>query len=337
MIFNEHELTPEEDETVLDLLLRHDQPISYSCKSGNCQSCLLKFQKGEAEPAAQRGLKPTSILQGYFLACQQPAQGIQQCSQIDEQALFSSARLIEKYFYNNDICRLRLELSCALYYHAGQFINLKNNQGVSRSYSLASFPKKDAFVELHIQRKDGGEMSGWIFDEFKEGDFIDVQGPIGKCFYTQDNLAMDIMLIGTGTGAAPLIGIARDAIHSGHSGNIHFYHGGSDAKYLYLHEELKALQNLADNFIYHPCISSEIPAVNASMSSSSKLSKEYREGLCNLIALGEINDAKNTRLYICGNPQMVLITSKKAFMIGVQIANIFTDPFEYKDMRKKPR
>lgn len=337
MKFNNHELEPEDGESILDLLLRHKQPISYSCKSGSCQSCLLVFQKGEVEPAAQRGLKPTSVLQGYFLACQQPAQNIQQCSQIQEQALYSSARLIEKHFYNDDICRLRLELSCALYYHAGQFINLKNANGVSRSYSLASLPSQDTFLELHVRRKEGGEMSGWIFNEFQEGDFVDVQGPIGECFYKTENPAINIVLIGTGTGAAPLIGIARDAIQSGHTGNISFYHGGSEAKYLYLHKELSALQNSIANFFYHPCLTFDGVTSDGVPSDGVSSDVKIRTGLCEQFALAEIEDAKNTQLYICGNPQMVLTTSKKAFLNGVSIANIYTDPFEYKDMRTKPR
>ena len=42
---------------------------------------------------------------------------------------------------------------------------------------------------------------------------------------------------------------------------------------------------------------------------------------------------KDTRLYICGNPKMVLLPSKKIFLNGVSISNIYSDPFEYKDMR----
>lgn len=334
MEFNKQQLEPQAGESVLDLLLRHNQQISYSCKSGNCQSCLVKSLQGDIEPTAQRGLKSTLISQGCFMACQQAAENIAHCCPIDKQVLFGSARLIEKHFFNDDICRLKLELSCALYYHAGQFINLKNIHGVSRSYSLASLPSQDTFLELHVRRKDGGEMSNWIFNEFQAGDYIDVQGPIGECFYVTDNLSMDLILIGTGTGAAPLIGIARDAIQSGHLGDIHFYHGASHVKDLYLDESLSDLQNSVTNFYYHPCISSSMPL---SSSSLEEKNKKYKNGLCNLIALDDIKDAKNSRLYICGNPQMVLSTSKKAFLNGVSISNIYSDPFEYKDMRKIAR
>jgi len=338
--FNGQEFEADGAESVLDLLLRHDQLISYSCKSGNCQSCLLKSLTGEVIPAAQRGLKSTLVAQGYFLACQQPAKLINHCSHIDEQALFGSARLIEKHFYTQDICRLRLELSCSLYYHAGQFVNLKNANGISRSYSLASLPSEDEFIELHVRHKTGGVMSEWVFNEFSAGDFIDVQGPIGECFYTADNPSKILMLIGTGTGAAPLLGIARDAIHCGYAGDIHFYHGASEVESFYLHDTLSALQQTVSNFSYHPCLSPPDVLSPDSISPDPEPelpSKAYQTGFCNEIALSEMNDAANSCLFICGNPQMVTTTSKKAFLNGVSIKNIYTDPFEYKDMRKKPR
>lgn len=325
MKFNDTEYTAAANESVLDLLLRSGQDISFSCKSGSCQSCLLKALKGDVDADAQRGLKSTAIEQGHFMACQQPAKTIEQACYVDEHALFGPAQLIEKHFYNADICRLRLEPSCALFYHAGQFINLKNPLGVSRSYSLASVPSLDPFLELHIHRKDHGEMSNWIFESFNEGDFIELQGPIGECFYSSSAPTMDIVMIGTGTGAAPLEGIARDAIRAGHKGDVHFYHGAQSLEYLYLHEILKTREKENANFFYHPCLLEK------------QASGNFRQGLCNDIALSEIKAPINTLLYLCGNPEMVRTTSKAAFLSGVSIHNIFTDPFEYKELRKSPR
>jgi NAD(P)H-flavin reductase/ferredoxin len=323
--FNNSSFQPQANESVLDCLLRHGQDVDFSCKSGSCQACLLKALKGDVDTDAQRGLKVTAIEQGHFLACQQPAQSIELACKIDEHALFGSARLVEKYLYNDEICRIRLEPSCSLFYHAGQFVNLKNAQGVSRSYSMASLPSEDAYLEFHIRRKVQGEMSNWIFDTFKEGDFIDIQGPLGECFYTPDSPLNTLLLIGSGTGAAPLIGIARDAIRSQHKGDIHFYHGAREAQYLYLHEILNDLQTMVPNFFYHPCTSEK------------EVSSDIHYGSCNEIALNEMYQPKTTQLYLCGNPQMVMRTSKKAFLDGVSIKNIYTDPFEYKDKRKTPR
>jgi len=58
---------------------------------------------------------------------------------------------------------------------------------------------------------------------------------------------------------------------------------------------------------------------------------------CNEIALSEMTPSGDTLLFLCGNPDMVNQTRKKAFLAGIASKNIYVDPFEYKDLRKKPR
>jgi NAD(P)H-flavin reductase/ferredoxin len=325
MNFNGKDFSVEPDESVLDLLIRHKQDISFSCRTGSCQSCLVKLNAGNINAKAQQGLKDSLVAQQCFFACQQKAADIVSACHIDNHALFASAQLIEKHFFTHDICRLRLLPSCPLFYHAGQFINLKSPQGTIRSYSIASLPSEDAYIELHIRRKSDGVLSNWLFDSFQPGDFIDIQGPIGKCFYANPDRDKNLVLIGNGTGAAPLIGIARDAILSGHQGKIHFYHGAYNADSLYLHDELVAKEKSQRNFFYHACVSGEA------------VSEGYISGACHEIALAQLNNAKNTLLYVCGNPEMVSATQKKAFLLGIPLKQIYIDPFEYQDLRKKDR
>ena len=73
MKFSGTEYQAQDDESVLECLLRHNVKMDYSCKTGNCQSCMLKSTQGQINTKAQVGLKPTAIQQGFFLACQQPA------------------------------------------------------------------------------------------------------------------------------------------------------------------------------------------------------------------------------------------------------------------------
>ncbi len=325
MKYNHNEFKPDADESVLDLLLRNQQPVSYSCKSGHCQSCLLQSLEGQVDTVAQKGLKPTAIEQGFFLACQQKAALMQHIKSIDDHALFSHARLVEKHLCAEDVCRISLEPANSLFYHAGQFINLKNSQGVVRSYSLASLPWKNDLLELHIRLKPGGQMSQWIFDDFKVGDYVEFQGPIGSCFYASIEPARPLILIGNGTGAAPLLGIIRDALHSGHIGPIHFYHGSVNRESLYLHELLNSVQEEQSNVYYHPCVS-EGPATG-----------NIYLGRCQQLALSHVSSVKDGVFFLCGNPQMVAETRKKIYLAGVSLSNIYTDPFEYQDLRKSAR
>ena len=331
MLFQNKDFQPLQGETVLDCLLRNDIKVDFSCKSGNCQSCLLKSLQGDIDQIAQKGLKPTLAAQGFFMACQQNASVIGEAATIATEQLYSHARLVNKQLLSQDICQLILEPVCSLFYHAGQFINLKNPQGIVRSYSIASNPADDALIELHVQRKSLGVMSDWIFNQFNIGDGIDFQGPIGDCFYSTTNNLCPIVLIGTSTGAAPLIGIIRDALGSGHSGEIIFYHGAKSVDGLYLHQKLIEMEEKYSNFSYQPSISSE---ENIDITS---MGKNIRKGRCNEIALTEILPTKETLVFLCGNPEMVKATRKKAFLAGFASKNIFIDPFEYQELRKESR
>jgi len=289
---------------------------------------MLKSIQGDVDEIAQKGLKPTAVEQGFFFACQQKASNIQEASFIDADLLFSHARLVDKHYYSDEICRLTLEPVSSLYYHAGQFINLKNPQGIVRSYSIASIPSATQFIELHIHRKNNGTMTGWIFDELKVGDNIDFQGPIGECFYSSSDPNCPIVLVGIGTGAAPLIGILNDALGSGHQGKVVLYHGARCIEGLYLHGELLKIENSYPNFCYRPCLSAEDYD-----NSDAKITTGY----CNEIALNEMEISDSMLLFLCGNPDMVNQTRKKAFLAGIVSKNIYVDPFEYKDLRKVAR
>jgi ferredoxin-NADP reductase len=100
-----------------------------------------------------------------------------------------------------NICRVRLHTSTPLFYHAGQFINLRRGDGLVRSYSLASVPRLEEALELHIKRLGRGRMSNWIHDDLAVGEALDIQGPNGDCYYIGDSAGggRPLLLIGNGS------------------------------------------------------------------------------------------------------------------------------------------
>jgi ferredoxin-NADP reductase/ferredoxin len=326
VLFRQHDICAQDkNETVLDLLIRHNIEVSYSCKSGHCQACLLKCIDGKLSSQAKAGIKDTLVAQQYFLACQQSAIDIHQVADVDSELLFHRARISKKNLLAENVLQLVLQAQQDFSYRAGQFINLKHPLGAIRSYSLASVPNEDGLLELHIKRKIRGTMTSWLFEHARVGDEIDIGQAMGNCFYTVKDLDMPLILIGSGTGAAPLLGIARDAIKHHHQGEIHFYHGAGNIDGLYLHNQLVTLAQNQQNFSYHPCIS------------ASQTAPGMVRGRCNDLAMAELNVEQQPRLYICGNTQMVKSTQTSAYLAGVPLQHIYTDPFEYKDLRSIPR
>jgi malonyl-CoA/methylmalonyl-CoA synthetase len=52
-----------------------------------------------------------------------------------------------------------------------------------------------------------------------------ISAAIGQCFYVSGRSQQPLLLVGSGSGLAPLYGIARSALAQGHEGDIWLYHG----------------------------------------------------------------------------------------------------------------
>lgn len=314
-----------EGQSVLDVLLENGQDIPHSCKMGVCVTCIMQLVKGDVSAQAQAGLRDSLVAQGRFLPCVCQPTADMQITDIDQQDLFSPAVVHDIDYLQADICRIFLEPATPLYYRAGQFMNLRREDGLVRSYSLASVPSLDNRLEFHIKRLARGEMSNWLLDVLKPGDHLGIQGPTGNCFYQPDSADQNMLLVGNGTGLAPLLGIARDALSSGHTAPIRLYHGSQTKAGLYLGDTLRGLEAEYGNFHYIPCISRDAAT------------EGYRNGRADDVAFSDNRALKDWRVFICGYPPMVNTAKERALNMEARIEDIYTDPYELKDLRKKPR
>lgn len=309
----DHEYLLEQNESILDGLSRHGVTIPSSCRKGTCQTCLLRAIEGTPPAECQQGLSPTQRQQGYFLACSCFPKSDLTLAPFDDAANKIGVKVIDKTPLSPRVMRLRLEATQSFDYRPGQFLNLHRPDGLIRSYSIASIPR-ESFLELHIERIEGGKMSGWLHDELQIGDKIMIDGPHGSCFYLPDHPEQPLLLIGTGSGLAPLWGIVRDALGQHHQGAIHLFHGSHDLNKLYLSSELQNLTRDYPQFHYTPCLSGNEQA-------------GYAHGRANDIALGTLGSLKGWRVFLCGHPQMVKSTQMGAFLAGASMQDIYADPF----------
>ncbi|NIA67253.1 2Fe-2S iron-sulfur cluster binding domain-containing protein [Pelagibius litoralis] len=323
--FNGAEIPCPQGSTVLDALIEADQSVEYSCKNGICQTCVLRADRGAVPAESQVGIKDTLKALGYFLPCVCLPEGSLEISVPEDADLLGRARVVSKETLSPSVSRLVIEPATPLYYRAGQFLNLRRDDGLTRSYSLASVPHLDPHLEFHIKTLPGGEMSTWIRDDVSPGQPLEFGGPNGACFYLPEHPEQNLLLIGNGTGLAPLIGIARDALHSSHHGDVYLYHGSRHVAGIYLHEDLLELQTLFPNFHYVPCLSGDAPP------------QGYRAGRAEAVALGDFPDLTNWRIYLCGYPPMVNAAQRKCYLAGARMDDIHADPFELKELRSSPR
>jgi ferredoxin-NADP reductase/ferredoxin len=327
------------DETVLEGLLRHGIAVAASCRVGVCQSCLLRAARGPIPDAAQKGLGATLRARGYFLACRWRPDGASDLVEIADQATLPSIAAVVRTLDRPgaDVLRLGLETEAPFAYRAGQFVSLARADGLTRSYSLASLPAIEAqatWLEIHVKRLHGGQMSNYLHDGVRVGDRLTVRGPGGDCFYTEGRPRDPLLLAGTGTGLAPLLGIARDALARGHLGPIRLIHGALTAAGLYADAELRALARAHPTFRYEPCVlqpSSPCPCPCPSPAPTG----EFRAGEGDAIpvralpdqVLDALREHPGVRAFLCGPPELVVGLRRRVFLAGVPLADILADAF----------
>ena len=95
---------------------------------------------------------------------------------------------------------------------AGQHVDVRltapDGYRAQRSYSIASAPE-DERVVLTVDRLDDGEVSPYLTDELMAGDRLEFRGPIGGYFVWEAADGGPLLLVGGGSGVAPLMAMIR--------------------------------------------------------------------------------------------------------------------------------
>src|SRR5438876_3710906 len=104
-------------------------------------------------------------------------------------------------------------------HRAGQHLDVRltaeDGYQAQRSYSIGSAPGDG--VALTIERLDDGEVSPYLVDEAREGDQIEVRGPIGGYFVWDEDVPGPVQLVAGGSGVVPLMAMARHRARVGAS------------------------------------------------------------------------------------------------------------------------
>jgi hypothetical protein len=98
-----------------------------------------------------------------------------------------------------------------------------NKSGLSliRTFSISNLPE-DGYIELHVRLVRYGKMTGYLFNSLRVNDYLHLRGHQGRCVYNQQKYAQyNLLLIGIGSGFAPMMGILRQAIKLQHHKDIY--------------------------------------------------------------------------------------------------------------------
>lgn len=301
-------------ESALDALIRGGADVPFSCRRGSCQSCMMRATRGRPPSAAQRGIRQGLAETGHFLPCVAHLEESLTIEPPDLSQLFIPAVVGRIERLSSRVVRLGLETEISFDYRPGQHVNLRREDGLARSFSTRGFTDEDYFLEVDVQLVPGGAFSTWVHEELREGETLSVQGPLGDLTYRDELRERPLLLAGTGTGIAPLIGVVKDALRRGHVGGISLYFGARTADDLYAHDELTALAE--QSIRYHAVVLEGAPPAG------------HRRGDLVETVFADHPAVSEAALYFAGDPGLVQRLRSAAVLAGACRSAISVDPFE---------
>lgn len=201
-----------------------------------------------------------------------------------------NAKLIKKIQRTDDVFSYYFELDDEISFSAGQFVNLYLEPKLVRAYSVASSPSED-LLEVCFNIVPGGKGSN-ILAGFQVDHELLIQGPFGF-FKLNEESTKDIVLIGTGTGIAPLRSMLLRSLEINPKRKITMYFGVRYEENLFYHEEFLSLDDEYENFEYVPVLSRASDDWNGEKGRVTSMVEKY------------LSDESEKEAYLCGSNEMI--------------------------------
>ena len=315
------------DRPILEAALTAGLNLPHSCKSGHCSSCRVRLRAGEIEypNGVPLGLTAQEAQAGNILLCQARARS----DLIVEARLIASVTDVEIKTLPCRIARLtplapdvmqvflRLPAVEALRFHPGQYLDILLNGGRRRSFSIASPPHDSELLELHIRRVPGGAFTDGLFDAPAVGSLLRIEGPIGQFVYQESS--SPLLMIGGGTGFAPLKSMLRHLLEGGIDRPVHLYWGARLPQDVY-EEELVLEWVRRHPQLRFTAVLSEATETNA---------PHHRLGWVHEAVLADHASLETFDVYTAGPPALIEAIRASFPQRGVREDRLFFDSFDY--------
>lgn len=328
-----HQFTVKEGESILTAALDYGITIPYGCRGGRCGSCKGRVLSGEISYLDKpTGISEEEMADGEALFCKATAKSdlvievseILDINQIRPIRIPCKVHALEQL--SHDVMRMLLKLpdNRRVPFFAGQYLDIIQEHGERRSFSIANAPHDNEFIELHIRNVVGGEFTQYIFSQMKEKEVLRIEMPLGN-FFLRDNSPRPIIMMGGGTGFAPLKGMLEHAFHIQLERPIHLFWGVRALRDLYMPDLPRHWTHLHPLFRFTPVLSEPAPEDHW----------QGKTGFVHETVLKEYPDLSGFDVYMSGPPAMVY-SARDAFLeAGLPMDQAFSDAFEFNSLMEK--
>lgn len=220
-----------------------------------------------------------------------------------------------------DVTVLRIRTEQPYPYEPGQSfaMEIERRPRLWRYYSPANAPREDGLMELHVQRVDGGQVSGVLVRSMSAGDPMRLGAPVGDRLTWSRADRRDLLMVAGGTGLAPLRAVVDKVDRvwqaEGSGPRVHLFHGVRVPWGLYNDEELGALAASRPWFDYTPVVSEDrsYPGARGLVGSVAAASGMWQGRVA----------------MVCGGPGMVAHTVDELTSAGLRGEDVKYEQFEH--------
>jgi ferredoxin-NADP reductase/ferredoxin len=298
-----------EEDTVLEAAFKAGISLRHGCKHGGCGACKVQVIDGYVEYAKD----PTSISEAEedagiaLLCCALPEEDL--VIQLDDD--YSATELVPEFpvcerqmvlanlsWVTHDISHLRLEPADgdnSFGFRPGQYIEIaRAGSDQWRAFSMANAPAVGSAQELLVKQIPSGCFSGYLKDEAKIGDALQIRGPYGQ-FGIADTAAPMIMIAG-GSGMAPIMSMLGQLAVEQSRREIQFFYGARAARDLFWLDQIASLGARLPSFEFIPALSE--PDEESDWQGEVGL-------ITDVVARRTADSLRGSEGYLCGPPGMI--------------------------------
>lgn len=309
-----------EGSNLLDVLIENGIPISYSCMAGRCSTCQCTLAEGEVSEKQCASGKSiphdgdsifacTSILTEKNITIDIPEPD----EVIHHVAVKRKGSIVSYKKVTDDVRVLHIKPNKPVDFTGGQYVHIQFGELGSRSYSMAT-TSTSSLLEFHIRIIPGGHVTSKLDNIAENGEKLRITGPLGASYVRLKN-DDPIIAIGGGTGLAPMVSVAREALESNNLKSVELFFGVKYESDIYYTDELEALSQKYVNFKYHivvECADEKSQYLRGYVTDAVSIKHKKLDGF---------------RIYLGGSPLMVDAASTLVTSLGAHPSNIYSDAF----------
>lgn len=325
------EMEIDEGETVLNAAFRQGVTLMHGCKEGQCAACKSILREGDIDllKYSTFALSEAEREQDKILLCRTLAYSdlVVELLNFDEHLLARSipvkpfaGTVKANEALTHDIRQLRIETEQPLKFWAGQYVDITvPGAGVTRSFSMANPPSRRNQLEFIIKIYPDGAFSSLLRDGLQPGDSVTVTGPYGTCLRNEGRDST-MVLVGGGSGMAPLLSILTNLVESGEQRPVRFFYGARTKRDLFMLDRITELGSRLNDFRFVPVLSG--PNIEPNWQGETGFVHEVVKRHMQAEGIQGEADA-----YSCGPPPMIDAVLPILQICGVEPENIHFDKF----------